>query len=152
PESTVNEDGFADVKNFVYGIGIDKFFKESKLYSNFIINNRSYNLATAKGRAEFVREIPNIVHEAKNDPVLKENSFILGLQFDEIKDARLNDFLTTVKTSNLNNITTTKIAELTLGLKQLKTTSEFGSRLHDALFFYTLITGKGSRGKHSFSS
>lgn len=146
----LDRDGYSDIKNMVYGIGIEKFFQKES--SDFEIAGKSYDLANNDDRARFMDDMVEITSQFKNDSKVKNNPFVNALKFDKIRDSKSDSYLKIVRTNNLNEMEDHTKAKIQLGLNKLKSEGEDYARFHDALFYYSLILNKGSRGKTSFSS
>jgi len=150
PTNIKDEVAYGEVKNFVYGMGIEKFFKH--IGGDFTIKGNTFNLASSKGRADFLNAMYNISQEMKNDPKISKNPFMMALKTDTLRDAKLDDFLNIIRTLDLNRMTEIKKSQVQLGLEQLRSLGGDYKVFHDALFYYSLILNKGSRGSKSFSA
>jgi hypothetical protein len=142
---------YDEFKNYVYGVGIELFFNKYN-YNNFKIAGNTYDLTSNSDRYRFMKEMVGITLDFQKDPNIKANPFVSALRLFNIKDAKTDTLLEAIRTLDLNNLTDTKKAKLRLGLKQLKNLGLEYEQLHNALFLYSLILNKGSRGKTSFSA
>lgn len=147
----MTEEKWGSVKNFIHGIAVEQFF--TKRGGDFTINDQTYNLSQTTGRVDFLRNMTDIVRAAQYDNTLKDNPFIQSLKIEPSRDAKLDDYIEIIRTLDLNKMDETRRAILELGLNQLRDSDNIKHKvLHDALFFYSLITNKGARGSKSFSS
>ena len=139
-----------ELKPFVFGLGIDAFLKED--YTEFTLGGYKFDLSTPEGRIEFVKEMPHIVTEAKNDDNVKGNIFLEHLNVGFVVDPATRLSTPIIKTLSLSNMDPVKLTEMQLGLYKLQDTGYTNAELHDAVFLYSLITSKGRQSQTSFFS
>jgi len=143
-----DKDTFKELVSFMYGSFIDKFFNidANRIYN---LNGVKYDLSTPSGRYAFLAGVNSAVLDAQNSSAYKNNELLRNLTTDTIYDARTGNRWAVLKTPNLQGLSPVEHSAIQTGLYDLL---KINPQLHDALYVYTLIIGKGALGSTSFSS
>lgn len=133
----ISDRQYRDMMDFVYGIAIDKYFKEFKTTEG------KFELFTPEGRTDFVKWMATD-GLAKLKREYPDNPFVNSLAPTTVTRYKYEP-APIIRTFDLMNVTEEKMLELRVGLEQLK------SAEREALINYAMIVNRGAMGKGSFS-
>ena len=148
-EKTITSQIQGKVTDTIYDRGILRYFKDKT--KPFELRGQKYDLSEPQatkhslGRLEFLRDMPDII---KN---IEDNYFIESLKFDSsILDPNTNTSITVLKGKDLRLVKDTRVlTDLQNGLSKLEKDDK---ELYDALFYYSIVTTKGSYAGGSYTS